>query len=231
MVQMTIDSIMKYDLHMHSKYSPDSTISPKEMVKIAIKKGFDGIAITDHNTIKGGIKAKEYETENFKIIVGSEIMTNRGEVIGLFLKEEIEKYKDFHDVVTQIKDQNGIVIIPHPFDRLRRGSLLPTYDNLKEDIKFIDCIEVFNSRCLLKRYNEKALEFGKRHGIINTAGSDTHFANEIGNAGVITDNEDLREAFKKGQLKIFGNKTMIMNHVFSKIYRFKKEYTQYFFDI
>lgn len=212
--------IMKYDLHIHSKYSSDGTLSPEEIVKIAIKKGLDGVAITDHNTIQGGLKAKEYETKNFKVIVGSEIMTDRGEIIGLFLEEEIGKSRNFRDAIIDIKDQNGIVIVPHPFDKLRHGSLLPTDD----DAKPIDCIEGFNSRCVFKRYNDNASEFAKRHNLVIAAGSDAHFANEIGNAGIIADNEDIRDAFAKKQLKIFGDRTMLINHALSKILKFKRNY-------
>ncbi len=211
---------MKYDLHIHSKYSSDGVLSPEKIIKTAIKKGLDGVAITDHNTIKGGLKAKEYNTKNFKVIVGSEIMTNRGEIIGLFLEEEIEKRRNFRDIIADIKDQDGIVIVPHPFDELRHGSFQPTED----DVKFIDCVEGFNSRCIFKKYNDRASEFGKRHNLVITAGSDTHFANEIGNAGIIVDNEDVRDALTRQQLKIFGNRTMPTNHVLSKILRFNRDY-------
>ncbi len=210
---------MRYDLHVHSKYSSDGTLSPEKIVKMAIKKGLDGIAVTDHNTIKGGLKTKEYETKNFEVIVGSEIMTDRGEIMGLFLEEEIEKSRNVHDVIADIKDQNGIVIVPHPFDELRRA-LQPT----EEDVKFIDCVEGFNSRCIFKKYNDRASEFGKRHNLVITAGSDAHFANEIGNAGIIVDNEDIRYELTKQQLKIFGNMTMSMNHIRSKIIRFNRDY-------
>ena len=202
---------MKYDLHIHSKYSSDGLLEVKEIVEIAIKRGFDGIAITDHNTIKGGVKSKEYETENFKEIVGSEISTERGDVIGLFLSEEI-KSNDFSRVISEIKDQNGIIIIPHPFDESRHLAFHPT----DKDRKYIDCIEGFNSRCIAQKYNNKAIEFGKKHKIPITAGSDAHFANEIGNAGISTDSEDLRDAILKNEIRIFGKQSSIVNHVGTK---------------
>lgn len=213
---------MKLDLHMHSKYSSDGVLSPKEIVKTAIKKGLDGIAVTDHNTIQGGLVAKEYETKNFKVIVGSEIMTDRGEVIGLFLEEEIGKSRSAQDVISDIRAQNGIVIIPHPFDVQRHA-----FQPLESDVKFIDCVEGFNSRCILKRYNEDAYEFGMTHNLTVVAGSDAHFANEIGNAGVIMENEDIRDALIKRRLKIFGNRTMFLNHFGSKYLRFKRDYLKF----
>ncbi|MFZ3170030.1 MAG: PHP domain-containing protein [Candidatus Methanoperedens sp.] len=202
---------MKYDLHIHSKYSSDGILDVKEIVKIAIKRGLDGIAITDHNTIKGGIEAKKYEIDSLKVIIGSEIMTEKGEVIGLFLSEEIRSGM-FQDVINDIRDQNGIIIIPHPFDEMRHSSFQPA----EEDIKFVDCIEGFNSRCLFQKYNKNAKEFAKRHNMAITAGSDAHFINEIANAGIITEIEDIREAFLKKEIEIFGKRSSFINHGLTK---------------
>jgi predicted metal-dependent phosphoesterase TrpH len=202
---------MKLDLHIHSKYSSDGTLDPKKIIEIAKKKKLSGIAITDHNTIKGGLKAKEYETEDFKVIVGSEIMTNQGEVIGLFLSEEII-HKDLQEVISEIKAQNGVVVVPHPFDDMRHSALQPK----AEDTKLFDCIEVFNSRCIYQKHNEKAVEYSKKHNLAMVAGSDAHFANEIGNAGITTECEDLREAIIKKEIEIFGQRSMIINHAFTK---------------
>ena len=203
---------MKYDLHIHSKYSSDGVLDPEKIVKIATKKGLNGIAITDHNTIKGGLEAKKYETEDFKVIAGSEISTESGEIIGLFLEEEI-KSKDIQDVISEIKDQNGIIIIPHPFDELRHSAFHPT----EEDAIFIDCIEGFNSRCVYQKYNEKAVEFATKHRLAITAGSDAHFSNEIGNGGITSETEDVREAIMKNDVKIFGKRSSLVNHVGTKM--------------
>ncbi len=103
-------------------------------------------------------------------------------------------------------------MIPHPFDDSRHSAFHPT----GEETKIIDCIEGFNSRCIAQKYNNKAIEFGKKHKIPITAGSDAHFANEIGNAGIITDSEDLREAILKNEIRIFGKQSSILNHVGTK---------------
>ena len=203
---------MKYDLHIHSKYSSDGILDLKKIVKIATKRGLNGIAITDHNTIKGGIKAKKYETEDFKVVVGSEIMTERGEITGLFLSEEI-KSKDVQDVISEIKYQKGIVIIPHPFDELRHSAFHPT----EEDINFIDCIEGFNSRCVLQKYNDRAVEFGTKHNLAIVGGSDAHFLNEIGEGGITTEAEDIREAIMKNDVKVFGKRSPLVNHAGTKV--------------
>ena len=203
---------MKYDLHIHSKYSSDGILDPEEIVKIAVKRGLKGIAITDHNTIRGGLRAKKYENKDFTVIVGSEISTERGEIIGLFLEEEIES-KDVSSVVSEIKEQNGIIILPHPFDELRHSAFHPT----EGDVKFIDCIEGFNSRCVYQKYNERSVEFAMKHNLTITAGSDAHFAREIGNAGIITEPEDIRESLIKNDIKIFGKRSSLVNHVGTKV--------------
>lgn len=203
---------MKYDLHVHSFYSKKcGHMNPKDIVKTAIKNGLDGIAITDHNTIKGGLKAKEYEQKDFQVIVGSEIMTNRGEVIGLFLSEEI-KSDNFESVIFEIRNQNGLVIIPHPFDELRNSALHPA----KEDIKLMDGVEVFNSRCLSQKYNINAAAFATKYNLVITAGSDAHFSNEIGNGGIVTEDENIMEAIAKNQITTFGKRSLLVNHVLTK---------------
>lgn len=208
---------MRYDLHIHSKYSSDGYLDPKMIVKIANKRGLSGVALTDHNTLKGGLKTKEYETDDFKVIVGSEINTDRGEVIGLFLSEEI-KSNIFPDVTEEIKDQNGMVIIPHPFDELRGNGIRPK----KEDKKFLDGVEIFNSRCILERYNYKAHEYAMENDLKYTAGSDAHFAGEIGKAGILTDFEindvdDLRKSLIGNKSVIFGGKSSFINLGLTKV--------------
>lgn len=212
---------MKYDFHTHSKYSTDGHAEPELMVREAIKSGLSGIAVTDHNTVRGGVEAKKYETSDFKVIVGSEIMTDRGEVIGLFLSEEI-KSRSFRNVVDEIKDQNGFVVVPHPFDTIRGKSIFPK----EGDTRFIDNVEVFNSRCVLSRYNKKAEDFAGKKGVNIIAGSDAHFLREIGSGGVVTESEDIYEAVAKGDFKVFGKRSHPINLGLSEILRFWKMFKE-----
>lgn len=187
------------------------------MVKVARKKGLSGMAVTDHNTIKGGLETKKYESDDFQVIIGSEISTDRGEVIGLFLSEEIES-NIFGEVIEKIKQQNGIVITPHPFDEVRGNGIKPT----KADTPFIDGVEIFNSRCLLQRYNSKAREFALENDLKFAAGSDAHFANEIGKAGIITSEEilvaeDMRKSIFNDDSLIFGEKSSFINLGLTKV--------------
>lgn len=203
---------MRYDLHIHSEFSSDGTMSPGEIVQLARKRGLNGIAVTDHNTIKGGIETKRYETNDFQVIVGSEVMTEHGEITGLFLSREIEA-RDSRSVIADIKSQGGIIIIPHPFDHLRKSAFYPD----AEDAEWIDAIEVFNSRTVFSGDNARAVEFAAAHNLATVAGSDAHYRNEVGTAGVITRTDDLREGIMTGDLEIFGKRTFLGNHLRTKL--------------
>ena len=208
---------MIYDLHTHSKYSRDGWMEPKTLVKTAIKKGLAGIAITDHNTIEGGLKAKEFETENFEVVVGSEIATDRGEVIGLFLSEEVVS-RNFIEVINEIRNQSGTVVLPHPFDELRGNGIAPG----KEDAKLVDYVETFNSRCFRTKYNEMAAEYAKKYGLKSLGGSDAHFAHEVGRAGITTE-DDLHDAFERGSFTVFGERSSPMYLGLTKVLKIWKK--------
>ena len=210
---------MKYDLHVHSKYSMDGYLDPKAIIKIAKKRELSGVAITDHNTIKGGLIAKKFETKNLQVIIGSEIETDRGEIIGLFLNQEI-KSKIFKDVIQEINEQNGLVIIPHPFDNIRRNGINP----VKDDIPLIDFVEVYNSRCQFEKYNIKAREFANQNKLKISAGSDAHFANEIGKAGLFSDQKiESPEDLLKNNVSCFGEKSYFINLGLTKMIKIWRE--------
>ncbi len=198
---------MKYDLHIHTSYSPDGSLSPENVVRIAKSRGLRGIAITDHNTIKGGIEAKQYETDSFTVIVGSEIKTERGDLIGLFLTKEVQS-RDMQGASAEIRAQGGLVVIPHPFDIFRASAINPTV----EDARIIDAIEVFNSRCLLSKCNRRALELAREIGSGITAGSDAHYSREIGTAGVVIDSDDIKAAIANGRVEVFGKRASLLNY-------------------
>ncbi|GAB6056034.1 PHP domain-containing protein [Methanobacterium movens] len=203
---------MKYDFHIHSKYSNDGWMDIDKIIKSSHRKGLGGIAITDHNTIKGGLKAKKYESDDFKIIVGSEIMTKYGEITGLFLTEEIKSQSPY-EVIDEIKSQDGLVIIPHPCDAMRKSTL--KHEN--EFLKRIDHVEIYNSRCIYSKYNKNAEKLSKKYNLKKIAGSDAHFINEIGNAGIETNSDNIRKVLKKGCFDIYGFRSIIINHGLTKV--------------
>lgn len=202
----------RFDLHIHSSHSYDGVIEPEEIVKTARQRGLDGIAITDHDTIKGGREGKKYETEEFQVIIGSEIMTKRGEILGLFLNTGISS-NDPQEVMQEIKAQNGVVVVPHPFDKLRMGRF-----PIKEvDLEYIDCLEVFNARCIFPEYNEKANTFAIEHRLGMTAGSDAHLKREIGHAGIKINNDNIRNAIVQGNAEVFGETSSPFTHIKTKL--------------
>jgi len=184
---------MKFDLHIHSKYSYDSFLSPVRIIKVAKKKGLHGVAITDHNTIKGGIEAlKINEDEDFQVIVGAEIRTEYGDIIGLFLEDEITTNK-FEEVIEEIKSQGGLSVLAHPYRQ---------YKFPEEIIDKVDLVEVFNARSR-KADNERAYELAKKFKKPQTAGSDAHLVFEIGR-GITIVNSEVREELREGNTTIEG---------------------------
>jgi predicted metal-dependent phosphoesterase TrpH len=214
-----MDIIMKFDLHIHSKYSPDGNLDPEAIVRIARNRKLSGIAITDHNTIRGSQEAQKYATGDFNVIIGAEIQTDAGEIIGLFLSREIKSYK-MMDVIHEIKSQAGIVVVPHPFDRMRHAAFHIT----GEYVRLIDAIEGFNARCIFQRYNQEAQEFAARYKIPVIGGSDAHYANEIGLGGSVTDSYDIRKSILDFQVKCYGSRSPIVNHARTKIYKLYRQY-------
>ncbi len=159
------------DFHIHSKYSYDSILSPRIILKVAKKRGLDMIAITDHDTIKGGMETQKLNADkDFFVIVGTEVCTEVGDLIGLNLNEEIKSKKSI-EIIEEIRSQGGCVVLPHPY----RNHILDEYV-----IANSDAIEVFNSRSTNEQ-NFKALCLAKKNKKLFIAGSDAHFAAEIGN--------------------------------------------------
>jgi predicted metal-dependent phosphoesterase TrpH len=173
---------MKLDLHVHTIFSKDSLIKPEDAVKIALKKGLDGLAICDHNTLKAYRILKKKRFKDIIIIPGVEIETHIGEVMGLFIEEEIKtKNNNFFTIVNKIKDNNGLVVIPHPFDFLRSNHLKLNLLNDNIIKKYIDGIEIMNSRIIMKSCVRKARKFNEKYQLFETGGSDAHTPKEIGN--------------------------------------------------
>ena len=187
---------MRFDLHIHSKYSPDSFLQLEKIIKVAKKKGLNGVAVTDHNTIKGGLEALKINKDpNFQIIVGSEIKTEYGDVLGLFLNEEIKDHS-FNNVIDEIRSQGGISILAHPYRQ---------YHAPEELINKFDLVEGFNARSKSFQ-NVKSLKLADTFSKPLTAGSDTHVYFEVGNGAVFVE-EDIEKALKKGNTKIEGNES------------------------
>ncbi len=214
---------LKADLHVHTRYSEDSISPPEKIVQHCLKMGINCLAITDHNEISGAFEVKRIAP--FKVIIGEEILSNQGEIIGYFLTEKIPPRLSPEETAARIKAQGGLVCIPHPFDRFRSGAKLHNHA-LEKIIENIDLIEVFNSRTMLLRDSARALEFARKHALPGTAGSDAHIVREIGSTYMeipeFNDAEQLRQALRQG--KILGHRTNFFIHFYGIRNRLVKQF-------
>lgn len=167
--------MLKLDLHIHSKYSEDGVGSPKEIIKILQKKGLNGMAITDHNNIEGGLKALKVAPKDFVVIPGIEISANEGHIIALNIKENIPKKLSLQVTVDKIIDAGGTPIIPH----LYRSMSGIKVTNLKKIRNKIPAIEVFNA-CSVPQSNLKTAKIAKKFKLGGTGGSDSHIPDYAG---------------------------------------------------
>jgi len=197
---------MKVETHSHTIYSKhwfwgaDGINTPRQMVKTAAKKGIGAIAITDHQNVKGSLVAKKYSKQfGVKVITGSELRTNSGDLIALGIKKDVKPRLSVEESIEKIHDLGGIAIAPHPFATYGFSQCI------KEKAKVCDAVEVYNSM-RFKIYNDKALAFAKKHKKIQIAGSDAHYYLDVGNAGIICSGDPL-EAIRKGKVKLFCKHT------------------------
>lgn len=184
---------VKLDMHTHSEYSPDSRTPLATQAAALVAAGIDVVCATDHNTIEGALRLREIEPERLRVIVGEEISSRDGEIIGLFLEKQVPRDLSAEDTIARIHDQGGLVSVPHPFSRnrlyhLRRDALERVYGQ-------IDCIEIFNAREAFAADNRNAEAFATEHGLPGAVGSDAHRPSEIGHAWLEVDEFAGRDDF------------------------------------
>ncbi|HNZ16413.1 MAG TPA: PHP-associated domain-containing protein [Anaerolineaceae bacterium] len=190
-------SLIRAEFHCHTVYSPDSLVSLTALMKTCDERGIDKIAITDHGSIKGALKAQKMVPE--RVIVSEEIATPEGELLGYFMNEEIPQGLPALEVARRLRGQGAFISIAHPFDPRRSWWTPKTLDAL---LPFLDGVEVFNARCLRQEYNQAAYRFAVEHGKTLMAGSDAHTLRELGRASMtmpfFEDAEGLRAAAHEG---------------------------------
>lgn len=167
------------DLHMHTSYSSDCATTPEELLAACEESGLEAIAITDHNTIEGALEVARLAPKNLHVIIGEEVMTKEGEIIGLYLSEEIPQGLTVAETIRRIKEQRALVYVPHPFDPLH---LTPSYELLASIASDIDILEVYNPRITFDSFNEKARQLARKYDLPGAAGSDCHVIQGIGSA-------------------------------------------------
>src|SRR3972149_11188769 len=161
---------MKADLHAHTHFSRDALTSVATFARRYQQAGIDCVAVSDHNNIDGALAVRE--SAAFRVIVSEEIKSSEGAIIGLFLQETVRKGLTPEDTVRAIREQGGLVLIPHPYDRLRRSP--PREEALLRILTDVDVIEVFNSRTVFQADNEKSRRLAEEHGKLMSAATDSH---------------------------------------------------------
>ena len=192
---MNNDQTISIDLHNHSVYSYDGKL---ELVDFLENSNVNIFAITDHNNFKFHEIYSQgktlYKIKNKWFITGEEIMTSdAGEIIGLFIKKEVKSSQTLKETLDQIKEQEGIAYLPHPYDLYRKGK--PKLNIVLQYIDLIDIIEVFNAKYFTNYEIYRSYQLAKKHNKIKGYGSDAHKREDLAK-GFVTlefDNSDLNK--------------------------------------
>lgn len=174
----------KIDLHAHTWHSRDCPVSPERLVRAAKRRGLDGIAITNHGRFAGHTAAREAGGPDFHVIPGEEVYSTAGEIIGLFLRDEIANGLSPEATCEAIRAQGGVVIVPHPYDRYRKGAIGEEVLDCLVRAGLVDAIEVFNGRMVIPMDNRAARRYAIAHHLPMTAGSDGHSTWEYGSSSI-----------------------------------------------
>ena len=214
--------MLKADLHIHTEYSRDCSTPLDKLVARCLEVGVNCIAVCDHGTTDGALKLKAIAP--FVVIVAEEILTPKGEIMGMFLKETIPSRLSVGETISRIRAQEGLVCIPHPGDRFRPSAL--NSNTLEEIADEVDIIEVFNARTLPFQSQAEIKAFVQKYSPKQSAGSDAHTLSEVGHAYVempeFNGQDDFLDALAKG--KICGHKTSPLAHFISLGSRLKKRF-------
>ena len=172
---------VRVDMHSHTMFSGDSTTTFDEIAESVVEAGIDVLCITDHNAIDGAKRLGDALKDVCRIIVGEEVRTHTGEIIGLFLTEKISYGASAGETARQIREQGGIVYVPHPFDPMRKNLTETSLVDIV-DAGLVDAIEAFNAKTSLQSLNTRASQFGRDHNLVLGAGSDAHVPHALGAA-------------------------------------------------
>lgn len=193
-----MSQFLKVEFHCHTVYSPDSLNFVPDLLKRSREKGIDRLIITEHNSIYGAQLARELDPE--LVIIGEEILTQKGELLASFVKEKIPAGLTPMEAIERLKNQGAFISVSHPFDLRRHGWQTP---DLLEIIPFVDAIEVFNARCINPEHNRLAQSFADENNLAGTVGSDAHILFEVGQATLslpyFEGADDLRTVIRQGK--------------------------------
>lgn len=175
---------VRVDCHLHTMYSGDAVTTLDELAAAVEEAGVDVVCITDHNAIAGAEEARSWAQVGdlgCRVVVGEEVRTGAGELIGLFLDERVSHGIDVRDAVARIRGQGGVVTVPHPLDPMRHSLGEATIRTLAAE-GALDALEVLNAKSPLGHLNDDAAALAERLGLPGTAGSDAHDPDALGAA-------------------------------------------------
>jgi predicted metal-dependent phosphoesterase TrpH len=205
---------LKADFHSHSNYSRDSIVNPRTFVDTLVRKGVNCIAVTDHNEIEGAFVIEKLARASgaLKVVIGEEVKTAEGEIIGLFLKEWVPRDLTPEETIRAIHEQGGLAIVPHPYDIFRRSVIRKdALERIKTDV---DAIEGFNCRNILSQHDAKARELAASVAKPMTLGTDAHSPWELGGASLEMDDfatpQEFLAALPGG--RVVGHRSLPMVH-------------------
>ena len=191
--------MIKSEFHCHTNVSKDSLVSLEDLLTACRKKSLNRIVITDHNTIEGALEANACDSQKF--IVGEEIKTMNGELLAIFVQEQVPSRLSPMETIEILRAQGAFISVSHPFDVFRSGHW--ELEDLIKIVPYVDAIEVFNSRCMFPRFNTLAKEFAEQYHLLGTVGSDSHHISEIGTATLslpdFNDADSLKNALAQAQ--------------------------------
>jgi len=172
------------DFHIHTRFSRDSILTEQKFIEKAVERGLTHVAVTNHNNIEGAIAVRDKVaqmglTNKLTVILGEEISTADGEVVGVFLTKTIPRGLSANETADEIHRQGGLVSIPHPFDPFRGSHIREGPLRNLAEVGKIDMVEVFNCRITFQRHNEEAAEFANRYNLPGIAASDSHSSFEV----------------------------------------------------
>ncbi|MCB1154861.1 PHP domain-containing protein [bacterium] len=213
--------LIKVDLHNHTTFSFDGEMNPRRFIERYTELGFGAVAVTDHNTRLGALAIRELDPP-FKVIVGCEVSTQYGEIIGLFLEKDIKKKMHPLDAAKAIHDAGGITLLPHPFlgiPTAMKREILPQL------LPHIDIVEGLNARGPEPAKDFDSYLWGRYHGLAISGGSDAHSASGAGSGYVLMEDfdgpQDFLEKLRRGTI-VTRRREMLyrsaMNLVYGKTY-------------
>lgn len=165
---------LKTLIHLHTDYSYDSDISLESLARFIEAEGVRCVAITDHDTIEGARRFRHMT--NARVIIGEEVTTRDGHLIGLFLRERVRPGMTARDTAIAIREQGGLVLLPHPFIKAFRCGLGEVSERI---VDRLDAVEVNNAQNILRRPDRLADRFADRHNIAKFVGADAHMTSSI----------------------------------------------------